>query len=171
MKRSVKVLGIILILVMISVGFRFVLTNNKVFGKKGGGEQLHFELPDTIILIEHGNRKVITKEDKLYEDIVNLSDARFKSSMEYYNLSISSSDIYKIEKDEMVIEFIYQSQNSQKTKYIDFNNNTQIREYKRLVMPLSGEYKRMVFFDNKDGNYSSPGVLSAPYDLIKRLFE
>lgn len=167
MKRLLKILSVVLIFAMVLGGLKLTVFQSTVFGEKGGGEPVHFELPDKIILLDHGTQKLIAKTDKLFRDIIDLSDARFMASMDYYDLTISNSEMNKIEKEEMVIEFIYQS--SQKTKYMDFNNNVQEREYKRLVMPLSGDYKRMVFFDNDEGKYRSPGVLTAPYDLIKRL--
>jgi hypothetical protein len=121
----------------------------------------HFKLPNEIVIYEHGTERKISKENLLYSKILTYTNERFETNLDMYKLSIAKDEMKKFKKDEVILEFIYT--NKKKSTYRGY-----VKEYYKLIMPLTGEYKDMVFFDTNKNDYNSPiGKLNEPDKLLE----
>jgi PBP1b-binding outer membrane lipoprotein LpoB len=126
----------------------------------------YFAVPDKIIYFNKGKIKEFTKEASLFVNILDLTNKRFGEKIDMYKLAIQIESLNKLEQTELVLEFVYSD-----IKEIEYNMNSDMhKKYKRLLMPLSGEYSNCIFFD--DGTELSAGpiaTLSSATDIIQIL--
>ena len=126
----------------------------------------NFTQPNKIVFYNKGKKTTINKGSALFNNILEFTDKRFGEKIDFYLMAVEMKDLKQMEKDELMLEFLYSD--IVETQYrIDPVISI---KYKRLVMPLSGEYTNCMFFDWGSKMSSGPiSTLSTPDDLIKIL--
>jgi hypothetical protein len=122
--------------------------------------------PTTIVFYNNGKEIEIKKNSILFDNILELTDKRFSVEIYFYPIAIDRKYLHEVEKDGQFIEFIYSEM--VETQYSD---DPDFRlKYKRLLMPLSGEFNHCIFFCNENAVIEGMiPVLSSPNELIKIL--
>lgn len=126
----------------------------------------YFIIPDYIVIYNNGKEKKITNKDPLLSKILDLTNDRFTNKIDYYKLVVEMSNLNKLEKQELVLEFVYYE--TKETIYDEKQNYS--RKYKKLIMPLTGEYTNCIFFDTgSETSFGPISTLASPEQLIKIL--
>lgn len=124
----------------------------------------YFEIPNKIIINDHGNVKEIDISNELFIKILDATNNRFIKKPKHFALAISTAGLDKMGTKEVLVEFVYSKE-----------RKTDGRKYKRLFFPMSGEYNRCMFYDEGDVSSGGPvGNLTPPdelLELIKTIYE
>ena len=122
----------------------------------------NFNLPDKIIVCKNGSISELSKKDKLYLEILKLSDKRIDPNSGALKMGIRKDGIDNLKKTGIVIEFVY-SEPQEKLGHME-------RKYSGLIFPLTGHYIGYCFFEDNTNFYGGPiHGLSAPDDLLALL--
>lgn len=158
MKKTITHIFAIIILIYFQSGF-FIAT-------KAYNSYKYIATPTTIIIYNKGKEIEITKDRILFDNILELTDKRFSGEIYFYPIAIDRKYLYEVEKDGQILEFIYSEM--AETQYSD-DNDFRLK-YKRLLMPLSGEFNHCIFFCNENAIIEGTiPVLSSPNEIIKIL--
>jgi hypothetical protein len=113
------------------------------------GAKQGFAEPDKIIIYKSGSTQTISKEDKLFSDIVSHVDSRVEKDTGILKLSIDENDMITIKQNQVVVEFVYFKKQKSKVGRVK-------KRHSNLVFPLTGETKELCFFEENLNNYSGP---------------
>ena len=122
----------------------------------------NFNLPDKIVAYKNGSIIELSKKDKLYLEILKLSDKRIDPNSGALKMGIRKEGIDNLKKTGIVIEFEY-SEPQEKLGHME-------RKYSGLIFPLTGHYIGYCFFEDNTNFYGGPiHGLSVPDDLLELL--
>lgn len=171
------ILGLIVFFSIVTIGIIKYTTDSKAESQNSllvkmnedTTEYKYFQRPDKILLINKGNiDKTIEKGTDLYNKILELTNKRFESRL-YTLKSIMNSETFKVlENNGLVLEFIYNE-----PKHTEFYDQflPAIKQYVRLIMPLSDSNDKDLYIDDGNGSELSPitNLLTAQelVDLLK----
>jgi len=126
-------------------------------------KKVYFTEPDEILIYKNDNKQVISKDNKLFSEIIKQMNDRVDNRISTYRLGFDENRMSTTKEIELVIEFVYSK--DQKSKFEDVE-----RQYNKLIFPLTGEYKEFCFFDNGKKDYSGPlGKLKHSAGLLNLL--
>ncbi|MFL0268020.1 hypothetical protein [Candidatus Clostridium radicumherbarum] len=131
---------------------------------KQNNQYKYFELPDKIQLIDKGKRlKMITADDNLYKQILDLTNERFNTNVSSLRCIVTPENLKSLENNELVLEFIYLG-----PKYTEFYNQflPPIKQYVRLLMPLTNSVSKNLYIDDGKGSGLSPLSNLLPPDKL-----
>lgn len=103
-------------------------------------------MPDQIIIYKDGHKKMISKNDRLYNKILELSESRLPAKFDTPQSAINTSDLNNSLKS-FSIEFFYS--NEQAFNYKGINQNF---KYSKIVFPLTEQYNKFIIFYNSTNN-------------------
>lgn len=166
MKRT-----IVLILIL-----AFVFTSLALYIKRDSQQIVLLEnnrvikIPEKIIVYKAGKKVVFTKNIDVFDKLYNTLNKRLGSILVTVQLAVNPELEEEIKNNQMVIEFIYTRQ--QKSIFQSERLFTIEKSYKRLMFPITGDYKSVVFFGDDKLYHSGPlGELFKPMEVKNLLRE
>jgi hypothetical protein len=108
-----------------------------------------FAEPDKIIIYKSGSTQTVSKDDKLFSDIVSQMNYRVEKDTDILKLGIDEIDMITIKQNEVVVEFVYLKKQKSKVGRVK-------KRHSNLIFPLTGETKELCFFEENSNNYSGP---------------
>lgn len=125
----------------------------------------NLKAPDKIVIHNKSTNETIEKNDKLYNDIYKLVEEGVEDDLHEYKTGLGEQDMDRMKNNDIVLEFIYNSQQKR-----SLSSNAGARKYYALIIPLTGDYKGMIFFEENVKNYVSPlGYLKSIESILKLL--
>lgn len=123
---------------------------------------VYFPKPEKILIYKDGNIQTITKDSKLFSDIVIKMNSRVKN-LGTAALAFDKESMENTKQNEVVVEFIY----SKKQKLKGAGPG---KEYSSLIFPLTGKNYDMCFLETNKNDYSGPvGPLINIGDVLELL--
>ncbi|NMM62953.1 hypothetical protein HBE96_09600 [Clostridium sp. P21] len=165
MKKKAIISSLILVLVVLLIGVFYYIKSSKL--------NISIPAPNRIITYNHGQSKILTSNDKNFNDIVKLINDRFEKSNSY-NLKHSSKNVSSLYKNKLsweCLEFIYDGDKSLKLK----NKNI---KYRKLFFTIRSEnnsdYGTDFAYGDKEyiaevfGLYNNKEVMTNLLDIIDK---
>ena len=156
-----KIIWILCFLVVFVIIFK-ACTMENMTDENGTRILVYFHNPEKILVYKDGNIQTITKDSKLFSDIVIKMNSRVRN-LTTAALAFDKESMENTKQNEVVVEFIYSKK--QKLKVAGPG-----REYSSLIFPLTGKNYDMCFLEANKNNYSGPvGPLINVSDVLELL--
>ena len=127
-------------------------------------DSTYFNYPDSVTIYRNGSAAKLNVSDSLCTEIVSLIRNRIKEPIYVSKLAVSADDIVQIKEQETVVELSYCR--LQSTTY-NIMNTQQTKKYSRLLFPLTGKFRDLMFFGDTKSYSSGPfGPLAAPDSVL-----
>lgn len=121
----------------------------------------YFQEPEEIVIYDNGKEKTINKSDDKFIEILEANNKRFESQLVAYKVTLDEKTLSEMKKKELLIEFVYPKKIKTKLKHDS-------KEYDKIIIPLTGDLKSLVFYgENSDDFGSGYGPLLSPDEVIK----
>lgn len=133
-------------------------------GNGGNYSLKYFKVPSRIIIYQKGESTEWNVSSHQSRELVCRLHDRIKEPLLEAKLAVSAPDIAATLQNEMVVVFRYSSLQS-----TDYKVSNQIKTFKytRLLFPLTGIYRELMFFGDEPGYFSGPlGLLADPEPVI-----